>query len=378
MTLLDPIAAGEDLAAPLPPLDVAARADRVRAAVAEAGADALVVTDLSNLRWLTGFTGSAGAAVVRDDRIVVVTDGRYRDQVAEQLAEAGVDAEVAITRDTLGAVRDATAGIGRVGLEADHVTWATQRAWADALDATLVPTAALVLALRAVKDDGEVARLRRAAAIADAALAEVRPLLAERPTERAFARALEAAMADRGASAPSFETICGSGPNGAKPHQRPTDRVVGASGGPELVVLDFGALYDGYHSDMTRTLCVGEPTDTQARMLEVVKASQAAGRAAVRAGVRTVDVDATCRRVIDDAGWGDAFVHGTGHGIGLVIHEEPRLSPESTSVLAPGHCVTVEPGVYLPEHGGVRIEDSVVVTATGCQLLTASPYDHAV
>ncbi len=359
----------------LPPLDVGPRADLVRAAAADAGCDALVVTDLSNIRWLTGFSGSNATLVVRPDRLVFVTDGRYRDQATDQLNEVGVDAEITITRDAddvLGRVLDADL---RVGLEADHVTWATQRRWADLLPGDPVPTTGLVLGLRAVKDQGEVARLAHASAIADGALAEIRPMLLERPTERAVARALEAAMLDRGAEAPSFETIVGSGPNGAKPHARPTDRVIGASGAPELVVLDFGALFDGYHSDMTRTLVVGEPTATQQRMLDVVAEAQAAGVDAVRAGVRCADIDAASRRVIDDAGWGDAFVHGTGHGIGLVIHEEPRVSSESSSMLAPGHCITVEPGVYLPDHGGVRIEDSVVVTATGCRVITTSPYD---
>jgi len=359
----------------LPPLDVAARADRVRAAASEQGCDALVVSDLTNVRYLTGFTGSAGVLVVRPDDLVLVTDGRYREQAADQLAAARVEADLAITRDTDRVLGDVLAGIGRVGLEADHVTWDGQHRWADAIAGELVPTVGLVLGLRAVKDDGEVARLELAAAIADEALAAVRPLLRDRPTERDVARALEAAMLDRGADGPSFETIVASGPNAAKPHARPTDRVVGASGEGELVVVDFGALYEGYHSDMTRTFVVGEPSATQQRMLDVVASAQAAGVAAVRAGVACTAVDDACREVIVDAGWADAFVHGTGHGIGLVIHEEPRLSPESTSLLAPGHCVTVEPGVYLAEHGGVRIEDSVVVTATGSRPLTASPYD---
>ena len=361
----------------LPTLDVAGRADRVRAAAVEQGCDALVVTDLTNVRYLTGFTGSAGVLVVRSGDLVLLTDGRYQEQAADQLAATGVDAELVITRDVGPRLAEVVAGIGRVGLEADHVTWDTQRRWADVLPGEVVPTTGVVLGLRAVKDDGEVARLQRAAEIADGALAEVRHRLADQPTEREFARALEAAMLERGAQGPSFETIVASGPNGARPHARPTDRVVGASGAGELVVVDFGALYDGYHSDMTRTLVVGEPSPTQTRMLEVVRASQEAGVATVRAGVQAVAVDAACRAVIEEAGWDEAFVHGTGHGIGLVIHEEPRLSPESESLLAPGHCVTVEPGVYLPEHGGVRIEDSVVVTAAGCRHLTGSPYDPA-
>lgn len=356
----------------LPPLDVAGRADRVRDAAADAGCDALVVSDLTNVRYLTGFTGSAGVLVVLADTLVLITDGRYQEQAADQLAAVGVDADLVITRDTVPALASALVGTDRVGLEADHVTWDAQRRWAEALAVEPVPTLGLVLGLRAVKDEGEVARLEHAAAIADEALAEVREMLRHRPTERDVARALESEMLDRGAQGPSFETIVASGPNAARPHARPGDRTI-VDG--DLVVVDFGALYDGYHSDMTRTFAVGEPSPVQRRMLDVVAGAQAAGVAAVRAGVPCVAVDRACREVVGDAGWAEAFVHGTGHGIGLVIHEEPRLSPESASLLAPGHCVTVEPGVYLRDHGGVRIEDSLVVTATGCRALTASPYD---
>jgi Xaa-Pro aminopeptidase len=189
-------------------------------------------------------------------------------------------------------------------------------------------------------------------------------------SEREFALELETEMRRRGADGPSFETIVGSGPNGAKPHARPTDRVIEPG---DLVVLDFGALVDGYHSDISRTVCVGEPTPTQLRMLEVVTASQAAGVGAVAAGVGAAEVDRVCRDVIADAGWGDAFVHGTGHGVGLDIHEAPRVGSSSDATLAAGHVVTVEPGVYLPEHGGVRVEDTLLVTADGARALTRSP-----
>lgn len=365
-------------AADLPPLEVPARADRLRALLPDAGCDAMVLTDLTNIRYLTGFTGSNGLLLVTADRMVLATDGRYRGQSAEQLAANGVDADIEIADDLGTPLAGAARGITRIGLEADHLSWSLQRRFAHQTLpwAHLVPIEGLVLGLRAVKDDGEAARLEVAAAIADDALAAVRGELSDGISEVAFARLLEAAMVEGGADGPSFETIVASGPNGAKPHARPTERVVGASGRGELVVIDFGALYDGYHSDMTRTLVVGEPSETQERMLEVVHASQAAGVGVVRAGARCADVDARCRAVIDDAGWGEAFSHGTGHGIGLVIHEEPRLSRRSDQALAPGHCVTVEPGVYLPEHGGVRVEDSVVVTATGCRKLTNAPYDR--
>jgi Xaa-Pro aminopeptidase len=179
---------------------------------------------------------------------------------------------------------------------------------------------------------------------------------------------LDFRMRRRGASGSSFDTIVASGPNGARPHARPGNRVIGAG---ELVVMDFGAVVDGYRSDMTRTVCVGEPaTDTARRMVEVVAESQSQGVAAVRAGVEAKDVDDACRSVIAAAGWADSFLHSTGHGVGLEIHEEPRVASTSNDTLAAGFVVTVEPGVYLPDHGGVRIEDTVLVTEDGCRVLT--------
>jgi Xaa-Pro aminopeptidase len=367
-----------DLSA-LPPMPVAARAGRARAAMREAGCDALLVTKLVNIRWLTGFTGSAGLLLVGDDELVLVTDGRYGEQAAAQLAAAGVDARIEVGR-TAAAQREvlvaAAGGLGSLGLEADDVTWAAAREYGDEwfTAAEVVPTRALVDGLRRDKDEGEVARIEAAAAIASAALDQVRARLLERPTEREFGLELDVAMRRLGATGPSFETIVASGPNGARPHHRPGDRRI-VDG--DLVVLDFGALVDGYCSDMTRTVLLGEPTATQARMLSVVADAQAAGVDAVRAGATAAEVDKACRDVIDDAGWGDAFLHGTGHGVGLEIHEDPRVSFSSDATLAAGYVVTVEPGVYLPDHGGVRIEDTVVVAPDGCRVLTHAPKDPA-
>ncbi|MEO7427815.1 MAG: M24 family metallopeptidase, partial [Acidimicrobiales bacterium] len=232
--------------------------------------------------------------------------------------------------------------------------------------------------LRAVKDSGEVARIEAACAIADDALAAVLPLLEDGPTEAAFALALDGEMRRRGADDVSFATIVAAGPNGSRPHHEPGSRPIERG---ELVVIDFGALVDGYHSDMTRTVAVGgvDGLDaTQRRMVEVVTAAQAAGVAAVRAGDPSKVVDAACRAVIEEAGWGDAFVHGTGHGVGLDIHEAPGVSSGSDATLAAGHVVTVEPGVYLPGHGGVRVEDTVVVTIDGCRTLTCAPKSQLV
>jgi Xaa-Pro aminopeptidase len=362
----------------LPPMEVSARLDRLRARLGDAGCDALLVTHLTNIRYLTGFTGSSALLLVEPHRATFVTDGRYEEQSAGELAEAGVLAEVVVGRSTdeQQAVLTARAPDGgRLGLEAEQVSWAAQRRYAGDWfsQATLVPTAGLVEALRAVKDDGEVARIEAACGIADAALAATAPALADGPTEAGIALALDTEMRRLGADDVSFETIVASGPNGSRPHHTPSDRAIEAG---DLVVIDFGALVEGYHSDMTRTLAVGGADaldDTQRRMVEVVRASQAAGVAAVRAGTDAREVDRACRDVITEAGWADAFVHGTGHGVGLDIHEDPRVSWSGAATLAAGHVVTVEPGVYLPGHGGVRIEDTVVVTESGCRPLTRAP-----
>jgi Xaa-Pro aminopeptidase len=356
----------------LAPMAVAPRLERLRERFDALGVDALLVTNLTNIRYLTGFTGSSAMVLVRSEGAIFVTDGRYRTQSEQQLASAGIDADIEITPEAPEArVALAADGVGRLGLEADDVSWSAQRRWsADLFGGTLVPTTEAVEVLRLLKDAGEAERIRAACAIADAAFAECRPMLADRPTERDFALTLDATMLRMGAEDLSFDTIVASGTNGARPHHRPGERVIRSG---DLVVVDFGALVDGYHSDMTRTVAVGAPDSEAARMLEVVLAAQAAGVESVRSGVQAATVDAACREVITEAGLGDAFVHGTGHGVGLDIHEEPRVSNRSTATLSAGHVVTVEPGVYLPDVGGVRIEDTVLVTGEGCDRLTLAP-----
>ncbi len=359
-------------------MDVAGRVERLRPRVEQAGCDALLVTNLTNVAYLTGFTGSAGLLLVLPDEMVLTTDGRYRQQAGEQLAAAGVDARVEIggAGRQREALVEAVAHVGRLGLEAAHVTWAQQRDFAGEewfRSAELVATAGVVEQLRQVKDAGELARIAQAASIADRALEAVKARLAEGATEQEVALALDVEMRRLGASGSAFPTIVASGPNGAKPHALPSARPIGRG---EMVVIDFGATVDGYRSDMTRTLCVGPPaTQTLARMFEVVTDAQRAGVAAVAAGRTAAEVDAACREVIDDAGWGVAFVHGTGHGVGLDIHEAPAVAATSGDTLAAGHVVTVEPGVYIPSQGGVRVEDTVVVTDDGCRPLTLSPKD---
>ncbi|MEI8000194.1 MAG: aminopeptidase P family protein [Actinomycetes bacterium] len=358
----------------LPGLEVGERADRVRAGFAGAHVDALVVTRLVNVRYLTGFTGSAGVVVVTPDAMTLVTDGRYTEQAGLQIAEAGADATVVIgatAEEQTGAQRVALGGHARVGLEAPSVSWAQQRGYARSFpDCELIATDGLVEDVRRRKEPAEVARIRAACAIADEALAELLPTLADAPTEREFALALEFGMRRRGASAVSFDPIVAAGPNGSRPHARPSDRRIGRH---ELIVIDFGCIVDGYCSDMTRTVSVGEPSADAVHVWETVLAAQRAGRDVVRPGTDLAAVDLAARSVIDAAGFGASFAHGTGHGVGLEIHESPRVARTSSGTLASGDVVTVEPGVYLPGVGGVRIEDTLVVTEDAADALTEFP-----
>jgi Xaa-Pro aminopeptidase len=350
-----------------------ARRDRLRARLASAGLDALLVTHLANVFYLTGFTGSAGRLLVTADgaRDVFATDGRYRAQAA---SEAG-DLPCVVTRgdDWLpGALGDRTA----LGLESSTVSWDGARNVAALLDRVDVrPAPGHVEALRVVKDATEIATLARACALGDEAFADLLTWIGPGSSERAVARRLERTLVDLGADERAFPSIVAAGENGARPHHRPTERLLAPG---DLVKLDFGARVDGYHSDMTRMVALGEVGGDLVEVFAVVRSAQQAGLDAVRAGASGGHVDAACRSVIVEAGYGDGFVHGTGHGVGLEIHEDPRIAAGAAVTLAEGAVVTVEPGVYLPGRGGVRIEDTVVVTEHGRTVLTTTPKDLAV
>lgn len=346
----------------------------------------MLVTDLVNIHYLAGFTGSNAALLIRaeDATPVLATDGRYRTQAAQQSPDAEVVIERACGQHL--AHRAAAEGLRRLGFESHVVTVDAFTALTKAAGnrVELVRAAGTVEELREVKDIGEIALLRLACEAADAALADLVERGGLRPgrTEKEVRRDLEALMLDHGADGPSFETIVATGANSAIPHHRPTDAVLAAG---DFVKIDFGALVAGYHSDMTRTFVLGQAAQWQRDIYDLVATAQRAGREALAPGVVLNTVDAASRQVIADAGYAENFGHGLGHGVGLQIHEAPGINGAAAGTLLAGSAVTVEPGVYLPDRGGVRIEDTLVVSggesASGrpaAELLTRFPKELAI
>lgn len=372
-----PVASAPPTPSPeLPPLVLVDRADRLRDRLASVGADALLLTDPIEVAWCTGFTGSAGWVAVLADRVVLGTDARYGERAADELAAVGLDGAVELVVDpTRGARRERIVrtlhGARTVGASATRTSHAE---WTDlSTDLALVPADEVTASVRRIKDAAELARIARAATLADRALAEVAPRLGDGLTERDVHDELEHRMRVLGADGPSYDTIVASGPdNAARPHHHAERRRIVEG---DLVVIDVGALVDGYHSDMTRTFVIGDPSTAQRERYELVSECQRAGLAAVAPGVTAGEVDRAARAVAIAAGLGDEYLHGTGHGVGLEIHEAPMCVPGSSSELLAGDVVTVEPGLYRAGVGGVRIEDLVVVTTTGPHILTESPKD---
>ncbi|WP_320672649.1 M24 family metallopeptidase [Patulibacter defluvii] len=357
----------------------AARAEQLAAAVAERDLDALVVTDLVDIRWLTGFTGSNAVVVVGPARtdgplLRFLTDFRYVTQAAEQVPDPWQRIDGGRDLGGAGLVAHLPEGARRVGFDAGHLTVAAHDRLRGALpEGVELRPAALIGDLRAVKDEGEVARIRAAAELADAAFREV---VLEGPvvgrTEAAVALDLEIAMRRLGASGNSFDPIVAAGAHGALPHASPRDVEIPAG---VLLTVDWGAILDGYCSDCTRTVATGPVSDRARDVYALVLDAQQRSLAAVRAGAGARDVDAVAREIIAAAGHGEHFGHGLGHGVGLEIHEPPTLSPRGAGALRAGEIVTVEPGVYLPGELGVRIEDLAVVTADGSEVLNTLPKD---
>jgi Xaa-Pro aminopeptidase len=352
-----------------------ARRSRLREVMATADVDAALITRLVNVRYLVGFTGSNAGLLVTPTAAVLATDGRYTTQAGAE----SPDVELLVERECAPALvaRAGADGVRRLAFEAHDVTVEGIETLVGIDGAPqLVALGHAVEELRQVKDDGELALLREACAIGDRALREILGRIAPGQTEREVARLLETAMVDLGADGLAFETIVATGPNSAIPHHSPTGREIGRG---DLLKIDFGARYQGYHADCTRTVVVGrEPESWQREIHDVVRAAQRAGRHALTPGADLREVDAAARDVVTDAGYGDEFPHGLGHGVGLEIHEAPMMGVRATGRLRARTPVTVEPGVYLPGRGGVRIEDTLVVGDLEIdppELLTRTPKD---
>jgi Xaa-Pro aminopeptidase len=352
------------------------RAERLVNLLPESGVDLLLVTDLVNVRYLTGYTGSNGLALIGPQTRAFITDFRYVEQAAEQ-----VDGSFARHRaplELIDAIDEVLPeGALALGFESAHVSVREYERLREVIPdrVSLVAVDGLVEKLRAVKEPEEVARIREAAKLADAALEQVLADGVVGRTERQVVLSLTNAMYELGAARASFEAIVAAGPHGALPHAMPRDVQIGND---ELVVIDWGAELDGYCSDCTRTVATGELGAEAKEIYALVLQAQLAGLRAVRPGAGGREVDRVARDIIEAAGHGERFGHGLGHGVGLAIHEGPRLSQRSGSVLEAGNVVTVEPGVYVPGKFGVRIEDLVVVTEDGCEILTSLSKDLTV
>ena len=338
--------------------------------LAACGVDAFLFLHLPNLRYLCGFTGTDGVLVVTGKRDCFLTDSRYTAQARQQVAADEVR-EYKVKLDGVSSFLQES-GVQRIGFEAETLPYALVQRLREKGPAGVdwVPVEREVLCLRAVKDLPEIEALAAAARINAEAFAEVLPQIRPGIVERELALALEFALRRCGGEDKAFDLIVASGPRGAMPHGIASDRVIAAG---ELVTIDFGTRVQGYHSDETVTLAVGEVAPRLREIFEVVLAAHDLAMAGVRPGVSLREIDAIARQHIAERGFADYFGHGLGHGVGLEVHEFPTLSPRSEDLAEEGMVFTIEPGIYLPEIGGVRIEDTVVVTADGCRPLTVIP-----
>lgn len=351
------------------PSPYSGRVERLRAGLAQA--DALLILDPKNIRYLTGFTGSDGALMIGADWVVLLVDGRYVTQARSEAPgteifefRRRVDGVAALTRQH---------ALGRIDFESAALSVEEYLRLLEALAGVDIrPLSEGLKFLRAVKTEHEVAKIGAAARIAKEALAAVLTMVRPGVRETDIAVELDYRMRCGGAEQVSFETIVASGPNAALPHATPGSRVIEPG---DCLMVDFGAVYEGYHSDETCTYCVGRADSRQREVYGLVLAAHDLAIGAIRAGVACGEIDRVVRNCLERAGLADHFSHGTGHGVGLDVHEEPRLARGREEILQAGMVVTVEPGVYLPGLWGIRIEDTVLVTEEGCRILTQTPKD---
>jgi Xaa-Pro aminopeptidase len=346
------------------------RLTKLRAILPEHDIDAILISQPENRRYLSGFTGSAGVLVITAERAVIATDFRYYEQVGRQAP----DFELAKITDRLPDLLPevlADLGVKRLGFESQNVTVEQLNTLSKATEGVeWLPLENAVEKIRAVKDQGEIDALRRSAALNDAAFTHLLEVIKPGMTEREAAWEIEVYMRSHGASKVAFDLIVAAGPNGALPHARPGDQAI-QPGAP--VVVDIGCVLDGYCSDMTRTFCLGEPSSRYLEVWNLVLQAQEAAKAVVRAGATGVEADAAARDLIAEAGYGDYFGHGLGHGVGLAVHEGPRAGRLSEDTFQAGMSLTIEPGIYLPGEFGVRIEDLVIIDQDGIEILSNTP-----
>ena len=348
------------------------RLENLRNKLEEKALDAILISAPENRRYISGFTGSAGYLVVSRERAVLATDFRYVEQAGNQSPDfevTKVGSDWAWLMEQLGAT-----GVKKLGFEGHQMTVATYQQITKALEEqssedrpNFVSTTGIVENLRSVKDAEELALLQKAIDVADAAMEAVSPNIQPGETEREVAWKLEKAMRELGADSLSFDTIVAAGPNGAMPHHMPTDMAIQPG---EPIVIDMGAKVGGYCSDITRTVCIGDQDETFRKVYDIVLGAQLTAIATVQAGMNGGDADDLSRSVIAEAGYGENFGHSLGHGVGLVIHEHPRVSPKAENTLEKGMVFTVEPGIYLSGWGGVRIEDVVILQDAGARVLS--------
>lgn len=342
---------------------------KLRELLKEQELDALLVTNEFNRRYMTGFTGTAGLALISSDDAVFITDFRYTEQAEKEIEGFRIVQHTKTIIEEVAAQAE-NMGLQTIGFEKDDLTYGLYELYNAQVKATLKPVSGLVEKLRMVKTEDELVILRQAAKIADEAFTHICTFIKPGVTELEVSNELEFAMRKQGATSSSFSIIVASGLRGALPHGVATDKVIESG---DLVTLDFGALYEGYISDITRTVAVGEPSDKLREIYEVTRAAQELAVKMIKPGMTGIEADAIARDYITAKGYGEAFGHSTGHGIGLEVHEGPGLSFRSEIVLVPNMAVTVEPGIYLPGIGGVRIEDDIIMTEDGNVRLTHSP-----
>lgn len=339
---------------------------KLRQALKDQNVAALLITNPHSRRYMTGFTGTAGAALISEDKAFFVTDFRYTEQANAQIEGFEIIEQTATLVDALAEVIKAQ-GYETIGFEKDAVTYAEFERYSEAFEAKLVPTSGLIEKIRLIKSDDEITIIKQACQIADEAYEHILSFIKPGLTELEVSNELESFMRSKGATSSSFDIIVASGTRSALPHGVATSKVIETG---DFVTLDFGAYYNGYVSDVTRTVAVGQPSDQLKEIYQVVLDSQLLALENIKPGMTGIEADAIARDYIASKGYGKAFGHSLGHGIGLEVHEGPGLSSRSDVVLEPGMVITIEPGIYLPGIGGVRIEDDALVTENGVEKLT--------